>query len=422
MQSAASKRVLSTLASKLHPQLPLSPRESQQLLSLLTASFRAHLDREHPVPQIRHAQKPTGSNGQRSPSPTRVPTSYASASRHIDSILTNPLFAVKPRGRTSDPAAVHVLRNPVGWFVDQIATGAATLSKAAMCLELLEVAPESSSRLYNGRSRAYVLAEWLRSSGLDKSREFVELHATKQSFGNKSLERLVTLLFAEGEAAAPWRWFIRSQEQRAKETNLDTKQVAAFRQQLLWKMVFTQGNPSLDKGLAVFMQAFRMAEVEGHESAYTVLRPAGAHLVNRIITTSNHSIEPELYQSFLLSSRRWLGNWSQAVESMLWLHHPTQRSALPALDFIRDPAGAITHVQASPSRRRFLVQLCLAVARQLLEVEKYTEAQVAMQFTKEHFADLVLSKNPVPAPQATPQYKKRRERENLELLDQLVPT
>ena len=52
MQSATGKRVLSTLASKIHPQLPLSPRESQQLLSLLTQSFRAHLDREHPSPPL----------------------------------------------------------------------------------------------------------------------------------------------------------------------------------------------------------------------------------------------------------------------------------------------------------------------------------------------------------------------------------
>ena len=424
MQSTASKRVLSTLASKLHPQLPLSPRESQQLLTLLTTSFRAHLDREHPVPQNRHAQKPTGNNGQRSPSTTRAPSSYASATRHIDSILTNPLFAVKPRRRASDPAAVDVLRDPVGWFIDQIATGAATLPKAATCLDLLEIAPETSSRLYNGKSRAFVLAEWLRSSGLDKSREFVELQSSnkKQGFSNKALERLVTLLFAEGEAAAPWRWFIRSQEQRTKETTLDAKQVATFRQHLLWKMVFTQANLGLDEGLAVFMQAFRMAEVDGLDSSYTVLRPAGAHLVNRIIATPDQSIEPQLYQSFLVSSRRWLGNWSQAVESMLWLHHPTQKTVSPALDYIRDSSGAIAHVQGTQSRRHFLVQLCLGTARELMEKERYTEAQVAMQFTKDHFADLVLSKPPTPAPQPTSQDKQRKERENLELLDQLVPT
>src|SRR5690348_15716553 len=104
MQSAASKRVLSTLASKIHPQLPLSPRESQQLLTLLTTSFRAHLDREHPLPessQNRHTQKPTGSNARRASSPAQATSSYASATQHIDSILTNPLFAVKPRRRGS---------------------------------------------------------------------------------------------------------------------------------------------------------------------------------------------------------------------------------------------------------------------------------------------------------------------------------
>jgi hypothetical protein len=426
MQSATSKRMLSTLAAKLHPQLPLSPRESQQLLTLLTTSFRAHLDREHPVLEQKHAKKPTGSQGQRGQSLTHAPSSYAyahaSASRHIDSILTNPLFAVKPRRRASEPAAVDVLRDPVGWFVDQIATGAATLPKAAMCLDLLDMTPTTSSKLYNGSTRAYILAEWLRSSGLDKSREFVDLQVSRQGFGSKTMDKLVALLFAEGEASAPWRWFIRSQEQRMKETNLDAKKVATFRQQLLWKMVFTQASQNLDEGLAVFMQAFRMAEVEGHESAYTVLRPAGQHLVNRIIANSDHTIKPELYESFLLSSPRWLGNWSQAVESMLWLHHPTQSSASKGLHFLQDSAGAIVHVQASQSRRHFLVQLCLGVARQLLEEERHTEAQMAMQFTKEHFADLVLSKSSVAAPQITTRHKERKERANLELLDQLILT
>ncbi|KAF2828613.1 hypothetical protein CC86DRAFT_195663 [Ophiobolus disseminans] len=424
MQSAASKRALSFLAAKLHPQLPLSARESQQLLTLLTTSFRAHLDREHPVPHYKNAQKPSGSHAQRSPSPSRVPASYASATRHIDSIVTNPLFAVKPRRRASDPTAVDVLRDPVGWFIDQIATGAATLPKAATCLDLLEIAPETSSRLYNGKSRAFVLAEWLRSSGLDKSREFVELHSSKpkQGFGNMALQRLVTLLFAEGEAAAPWRWFIRSQDQRVRETALDANKVATFRQHLLWKMVFSQANLSLDVGLAVFMQAFRMAEMEGIESSYTVLRPAGAHLVNRIVATPDYTIEPQLYQSFLISSRQWLGNWSQAVESMLWLNHPTQKTATPALEYIRDPSGAVSHAHATQSRRHFLVQLCLGVARQLLEEERYTEAQVAMQFIKDHFSDIVLSKPPVAVPQTSSRAKERKEKENLELLDRLIPT
>jgi hypothetical protein len=107
---------------------------------------------------------------------------------------------------------------------------------------------------------------------------------------------------------------------------------------------------------------------------------------------------------------------------MLWLHHPTERSALPGLRFIQDPTGAVSFVHASRSRRNFLVQLSLGVARQLLKDEKYAEAQVAMEFSKQHFADIVLPKEPVAAQQAATQWRERKEKENLELLDSLALT
>jgi hypothetical protein len=151
-----------------------------------------------------------------------------------------------------------------------------------MCLELLEVAPESPSRLHNGKTTASVFAEWLRSSGLESTRGFVHMLSSKNATQSKSMDKLVALMFAEGEASAPWRWFIRSSEQRTKETKLDAKTISTFRQKLLWRMVSTQANRSVEEGIVVFMQAFRKAEVEGIESAYIVLRAAGAHLVNHI--------------------------------------------------------------------------------------------------------------------------------------------
>ncbi|KAH7380077.1 hypothetical protein BKA66DRAFT_465640 [Pyrenochaeta sp. MPI-SDFR-AT-0127] len=428
MQSAASKRVLSTLASKIHPQLPLSPRESQQLLTLLTSSFRAHLDREHPLvlpesTQSRQTQKPADTHGRRSSSPARAASSHASATRHIDSILTNPLFAVKPHRRGSEPAAVDVLRNPMGWFLNEIATGAANLSKASMCLEVLgTTAGETAPRRRSGKPPASVLAEWLRTSSLDSSKEFLDLCMSKHGHGSRFLDRLVRLLLAEGETTAIWRWFIRSNKQRVKETGLSSSRVLTFRQQLLAKMVSVEAATDMNRGLTAFMQAFRMAEIEGHDAAYSVLKPAGAHLVNRITSTSNQTINAELYQSFLQSSQHWLGTWSQAVESILWLHHPTKRSALIGLNFIQDSAGAVTFVNSTRSRKHFLVQLCLGVARQLIEQEKYEEAQIAMGFAKEHFADIVLSKAPLAHQQARASLQERKERENLELLDRLVPT
>lgn len=207
------------------------------------------------------------------------------------------------------------------------------------------------------------------------------------------------------------------------DTKLSARVITKFREQLLWSMVRTQSIKSLDEGIATFMQAFRMAQMQGLESSYTVLRPAGTHLVNRIVSAPNSSINPETYRTFLSSSQQWLGDWGRAVESMLWLHHPTEPTANPGLSFLKSPTGALVNAKSSKGRRHFLVNLCLGVARHLLEEERYTEAQVAMQFSKEHFADLVLSHNPTPtaAAEGSARNRERRERQNLALLDQLVP-
>ncbi|KAL1799749.1 hypothetical protein ACET3X_000091 [Alternaria dauci] len=428
MQSSAGKRVLSTLASKIHPQLPLSPRESQQLLNLLTNSFRTHLDHAHPLaPSESHQKKPTRelalSNGRRNSSSIRQTSSYDSASQHIDSILNNPLLAVKPRRRGAGSAAIDVMREPMNWFVDEIAAGTATLPKAAVCLEVLEKTKnQRPSRLENGRSPAAVLVEWLQTSNLENTKQFLDM-SVKSRRGTVFLNRLVALLLAEGETTALWRWFIRSNERRAKDTGLDMARIANFRQQLLAKMVvFSADNKDVVSSMNVFMQAFRLLENAGYQEALDMLRPAGGHLVNLIIYNPDHSIPPPLYQEFLLSSTYWFGDWSRAVQSMLSLHHPTQPSANPGLEFIQDPAGAIKHVNASRGRRNFLVQLCLGVARQLMEQENFAEAQSVMEFTKEHFPEIVLPKQAIVQQQTAEQQRVSRERRNLELLDRLVLT
>ncbi|CAN9368470.1 unnamed protein product [Alternaria alternata] len=429
MQSSAGKRVLSTLASKIHPQLPLSPRESQQLLNLLTNSFRTHLDHAHPLApsessQRKPARELTTSHGRRNSSPNRQTSSYDSATQHIDSILNNPLLAVKPRRRGSGPAAIDIMRDPMAWFVDEIAAGSATLPKAGVCLEYLEKTTNPSPlRFENGRSPATVLAEWLKTSNLENSKQFLDMSISQyHRRSTKFLNRLVALLLAEGETTALWRWFIRPNEQRAKDTGLDVARIATFKQQLLAKMVvLSADNKDVTSSMNVFMQAFRLLENAGYEAAYDVLRPAGGHLVNLIISNPDHSIAPLLYQKFLLSSIHWFGDWSRAVQSMLSLHHPTQPSAKPGLKFIQDPAGAIKYVNASRGRREFLVQLCLGVARQLMEQENFAEAQSVMEFTKEHFPEIVLRKQAI-VQQQTAEERKHRERRNLELLDRLVLT
>lgn len=45
--------LLKSLISKIHPQLPLNARESDQLLNILKTSFRKHLDVVHPTEEQR---------------------------------------------------------------------------------------------------------------------------------------------------------------------------------------------------------------------------------------------------------------------------------------------------------------------------------------------------------------------------------
>lgn len=371
----AARRMLSSLAARIHPQLPLSPRESQQLLHLLTTSFRAHLDREHPLP------------GPASPPPPAA-SSHASTTRHLNAILTNPLLAVKPRPRDPTSTTAGMLQDPVAWFVNEIASGTATLSKAALCLQMLpSPIPDTPRTRYAGKLPAAVLAEWLRTSQLDTSRGFVSGLRGYSAF----IPKLVSLFVAEGEMDTLWRWFIRSTEQRVIETGLSAATVGVFRQKLLSNMVSIQAASSLKQGIATFLQACRITETVDRDASRRALKAANGLLVMLITNAkSSGDVDPELYNAFARLTTQF-GPWQPVVDSMLSLYHPTQPSATTALRYLNDPATAVGLDSLSQDRRKFIVQLCLGVAHLTMHHERYADAQFAMEFAKQHFADLVLS-------------------------------
>lgn len=431
MQSTAGQRALSTLAKKLHPQLPLTPRESQQLLSLLTTSFRTHLDREHPVYTTEKAHKPTtrtnaGTNvGHVTQSNPRATSSAALASQHIDAVLSNPLFAVKPSRRGSVSAASQVLSDPLSWFLNEIATGNATLSKAAMVLDILDRQPAPHTlQLHKGRTAGAVIGDWLQSSGLGASREFLDMCLVKPNVKRPKtfIYRLVTILMADGKELLLWKWF-----SSHSSHGLSSAQVISFKKQLLKHMVVAEAQQELHRSIALFSRAHQMIN-EQPEKQWEELRPAGQYLVQAIMSKPTTSVDNDLYNFFRRSVRLWVPNkWAQAVDSMLCLHHPDKASARLGLQFIQSPTGAATYAKAKPVQRRFIVQLSLGVARQLLEEERYEEAHDVMAFTKQHFPDLVLENLPTEQKQvvncqSNKIKKARTEEENLELLNGLALT
>ncbi|KAF2785578.1 hypothetical protein K505DRAFT_330922 [Melanomma pulvis-pyrius CBS 109.77] len=426
MQSPPGRRALSGLASKLHPQLPLSNRQSQHLLTLLTTSFRDHLDREHPVaapdPSTTKLALPPPPSPSPHSTPARAESSHSSASSHLESILTNPLFATRPRRRGSNPSDIReALQDPLSWFNAEIAAGTANIHTAISTLEMLwraaaQIQPGTPQRLHSDTKPGTRMAEWLRYSGQDTSTEFVERF--------QLISKLVPLLLEEGKPAPIWRWFKHSPESRMKETGLDAARVLAFRVQVLKLMVTSKlaSEPTMDQALAIFIRAFKYLDTPEYGLTSKVLQPTGAILVRHILANPATHVAPELYHFFLHSSSVWAGSWSAAIQSILWLHHPSKATAGPGLSYLRDPKGAALHLRgASPTRRKLLVQLCLGVAQRLVQEHSLAEAQIAIAFARDNFPDLVLSKVATTDHHSESHAARVREQGNLHLLDQLLP-
>lgn len=275
-----------------------------------------------------------------------------------------------------------------------------------------------------GKTPGAIIGAWLQSSGSDTSDEFLDMctaaYPTKRPSAT-FFSRLLAVLSAGGEKKLLWKWYLYQWHQ-----GLGQAKPSLFRMRILKSMVRVEANQDLRQGLLLFEQACSISRQHGH--GYEVLRPAGKLLVETIMSKSTESIDLGLYKSFQQSTKLWLHpQWAPAVDSMLWLHRPNGASPIPGLRFIEDIAGAATFAKAGLSQRRFAVQLCLGVAHQLLEKERYGDAQTVIAFSKQHFPDLVLFDLPTEQKatidRQTSKAKKkalREEKENTELLDSLA--
>lgn len=417
--AAVGQRALSTLAKKLHPQLPLTPRESQQLLSLLTTSFRLHLDREHPVhtTEVAHSSvlKPARHDPGTGTGTTVSTSSAALASQHLDAVLSNPLFAMKPARRGSQSGVLQALKDPTGWFLDEITSGSATLSKLSTCLDMI-FRNDTAAQPHHGKTPGAIIGGWLRSSGLDTSKEFLDMCVTHKYF----LSRLVRLLLADGETRLLWKWFART-----SYSDSSSRMALLFRMHLLRRMILVESLHHLPQSLLLFERARDICEEQ--RKGFVSLSLAGQELVKAIMSRPNLPISNEIYDTFRESVTLWApGSWASVVDAIMWLHHPTGASSTPGLQFIQDPAGAAKYANAKPRQRSLIVQLSLGVARELLAAERYEDAQAVMAFVKRHFPDLVLSDSSHGQKkfgvQSTKSEKAQNEEErSLELLDGLLP-
>ena len=204
--------------SIIHPPLPMSPRDSRHLLSLLKTSFTEALDKEHPK---------VSSEGRNS------------TDEHVHSILSSPIFGPKPSediGRPNHPppskrhtpamatesskSTIHgplesisianaMIEFNVKSFRNSILTGRADLSRATACLRDATSCTRFIHKKYGSQAlegfgkhgMASMMMNWLWSSGLENSDEVL--------LDPKFLLFLSPFLVAEGRFKEAMEWFQR---------------------------------------------------------------------------------------------------------------------------------------------------------------------------------------------------------------------
>lgn len=151
---ATGSRALKALASRIHNHaVPLSNKESQQLLSLLSQSFDRHLDRYHPVHGKQAEHEPTAgvkAARHRSIDPNHVYSSHdtksssaLSSAEHILKILDHPLLSRRANHKATSNESTITREEALPWLENKFADASASLNDIFLCLRALCGSPAS---------------------------------------------------------------------------------------------------------------------------------------------------------------------------------------------------------------------------------------------------------------------------------------
>ncbi|SMR45846.1 unnamed protein product [Zymoseptoria tritici ST99CH_1A5] len=214
MRSSGVVQGLKSLASKLHPQLPLTARESNILLNTLTSSFRKHLDEIHPTGAEEETKSATKGVKEGARAPVRihrVRSAAASADDHLVKLLTNPLLA--RRGRENvldyDTAKVELAKSsskdPIGLLERYQEKGAASVRIAELCLEAVQqvlhgLSADEKQRYIESTEPGRRALRWLLDS---KAYETDQFWNSQNGVFAKEVSKFILL---EGREENLWHW------------------------------------------------------------------------------------------------------------------------------------------------------------------------------------------------------------------------
>ncbi|MCJ1403112.1 hypothetical protein MMC11_006335 [Xylographa trunciseda] len=392
------------LTSKIHPPLPLNPRDSQKLLALLTTSFQAHLDQEH----------------------GKIESSKTSATDvHLQSVLDNPLFSIpthlrsnikhggmQKSGRNSASTLIDIEdsnRNTIENFEEHISSGTASIDLAKLCLETyvksfrVVSAGGIDSKLSSKVSAT--MLQWLWSSGLDWNLKFL--------MDSKLVALIMPFLLVDGRDRHAYIWLSRLRSKLTGPPNTSGENYIRdnFRMQsnLVFSLIASEAR--YGSGLNGAMRAFlrnvdsanewigtlqdhRMARPSTIDARWALHR-AGNYIVHRLaLLKTTSGIDIVDFEKLVQSTDSWSSNIS-LDRAQLALLHPVAPDPLTSLQYIRKEMRDAKQSYTSSQKTR-AINLCLDTSKVLLSQGRHVDAQWVLSFVRNTFPQEIgnLEQNP----------------------------
>jgi hypothetical protein len=409
----STSKLLSRSGWKVHEPLPLNPRESRQLLDILTKSFRRQLDREHgPLhsweDKLRLPTLPL-TKRRRSSNPAKA---GPSTDRLIQSILHNPLLSHDPK-QTSPLTA----RDPLEIFDDACAKGFMKTEYARACLKakkqlIIESSVFSVREGMKSSGAGLKVLRWLTSSGMTKNLTFLNDDVFRQL--------LMEFLVAEDLQEAIWTWLETLAEAemvfRANPGPVSKPGPSRTASHVLLSFVKVEAmdGVALDSAFAVMTRAHELATRLGCQRSLLLssIRFLTHHGTLTPLTRLPPS--PESFDSFT----RLVTEMEQPLLlSRLLLAHPIKPDATYALKFLKETLFPEIESKTKPSVSRHhssqIMHLGVETARHLLERERFTDASWVIAKLQKNFPEELGADHTKAVEQA------KAEAASIELLSQL---
>ncbi|KAI3337750.1 hypothetical protein F4824DRAFT_461590 [Ustulina deusta] len=364
---------------QIHHPLPLSQRESQQLLKTITSSFRKNLDRAHPWETAETSTNtPTDSRPGSAESPST--TGHRPTDRHLRAILSNPLFAQPHNANLNTfPTSLHPPRNNAfDVFDSAVSKGLMTPRRAAGFLatiraQLVAESPDNIRQRMGASGGGLCVLRWLRASGQESDLHFLSDHAL--------LKVIVPFLYAEGLQEVAWSWLAQLAARAAElEFEKTPGKVNARTLSRLMSAIIDEntesGSPSsisLDSSFAALAKANGMLPRE-NPAATAAVKKSWVKLswASTVDAVGRRKPSVPLFENFVDIGRPL--NLPLHL-AHLDLHHPTTPTHSAAVEYLRLRRQIVEDMSnMKPSMQQRVLCLILDVAERLKQTGQVAEA------------------------------------------------